>query len=101
MPADHRELGGRAARLGDLDLDFVRRLAPSCRLEASRYGGRRPACVTSAGASAGAGSSSIQNRTPSGRIELNADRPGIRDVDLALEIEDLAAGLRGQLVERQ
>ena len=36
-----------------------------------------------------------------GRIELDADRPGTRDIDLALEVEDLAAGLSGQLVQRQ
>ena len=36
-----------------------------------------------------------------GRIKLDADRPGVRDIDLALEVEDLAAGLSSQLVQGQ
>ena len=52
-------------------------------------GGQRGHDIVRAG---GAGSSSTQNRDALRRIELNADRPGIRDVDLALKVKDLLAG---------
>ena len=41
------------------------------------------------------------DRGASGRVELHLDRPGTRDVDLALEIDDLRAGRWNDLAERQ
>ena len=76
MPADHRELGGRPARLGDFHSDFVRGVR--LQIDSSVTVCRPAASVaTNSVASAGAGTSSIQNRTPAGESSWTRIGPAL------------------------
>ena len=91
MPADHSELGGRAARFGDFHFNFVGsprvRVDSKCHRMAS--GGQRADDRRRVGRRR-----FVVDPRPDSfrRIELNANRTGIGNVDLALQIKNSSTG---------